>query len=179
MPSWQISSLQIWRLPLRHEDSSPPRRDWLTCSQPLLFLDAARPSRFRDLAQREGTPHKQPSSGKSRTIAANFRNPEHSALCARRWRHDVHIVLLRRIAAMTRAVLPSMSAQEEWLLRGPDRNFTHRATALPLDGHAADDDDEDRSTETMVPDDDDASLTNTPPDDENVRAASDIFLTDV
>ena len=92
----------------------------------------------------------------------------------------MHIVLLRRIAAMTRAVLPSMSAQEEWLLRGlADRNFTHRATPLPLDGHAADDDDEDRGTETMVPDDDDASLTNTPPDDENDRAASDISLTDV
>ena len=35
-----------------------------------------------------------------------------------RWKHDVQIAVLRREAAMTRAVLPNTSAREQWLLSG-------------------------------------------------------------
>ena len=36
----------------------------------------------------------------------------------RRWMHEIQIVLLRRRAAMARAVLPSPSARAEWLFAG-------------------------------------------------------------
>ena len=53
----------------------------------------------------------------------------------RRWKHEIQIALLRRRAAMTRAVLPNPSARAEWLLSGIiDRALHHWGYVLPLDG---------------------------------------------
>ena len=56
-----------------------------------------------------------------------------------RWTHEVQIALLRRMAAMTRAVLPLTSATNHW------------ARAPLLDG--SEDEDTDTGTDTTVPDD--------------------------
>ena len=50
----------------------------------------------------------------------------------RRWIHEIQIALLRRRAAMTRAVLPNLSARAEWLLAGIiDRAFITGVTSPP------------------------------------------------
>ena len=60
-------------------------------------------------------------------------------------------------SAMPRAVLPYVAVQEGCLHSGvADWNFHHWARASPLDGHAADDRDEDRGTENKGPEDDDS-----------------------
>ena len=41
-----------------------------------------------------------------------------SAQLLRRWKYEVQINIMRRRAAMSRAVLPEMSARDAWLLRG-------------------------------------------------------------
>ena len=51
----------------------------------------------------------------------------------RRWKHDIQVALLRRRAAMTRAVLPNLSARAEWLLAGIiDRARNTGVTSFPL-----------------------------------------------
>ena len=63
--------------------------------------------------------------------------------------------LLRRTAAMTRAVLPNTTAREQWLLAGPaDRTTDHWARTPPLDGGEVGDAD-DTGTDMTVPDDND------------------------
>ncbi len=71
-------------------------------------------------------------------LAAN-RSEQHadSASMLARWRHEVQIAILRRRAAMLRAVLPRPSARAEWLLTGfvqglPDS--AHRAPPIAADG---------------------------------------------
>ena len=82
-----------------------------------------------------------------------------------RWKLEVQIALLRRRAAVTRAVLPSTSAREQRLPPGlVDRTTNHWALTPPLDG--GEDEDTDASTDTTVLDDNDdiASFqVNTPP----------------
>ena len=77
-------------------------------------------------------------------------------------KNEIQIVLLRRRAAMTRAVLPNPSARAEWLLPGlTDRTLNHWARAPPLDGGDGNDD-ADTGTDSAIPDadeDDFASLT--------------------
>ena len=52
-----------------------------------------------------------------------------------RWKHEIQVSLLRRRAALTRAVLPNPSACAEWLLAGLiDRALNHWGHAPPLDG---------------------------------------------
>ena len=52
-----------------------------------------------------------------------------------RWKHEIQIALLRRRAAMTRAVLLNISARERWLLaRLMDRATSHCFRPPPLDG---------------------------------------------
>ena len=52
-----------------------------------------------------------------------------------RWKHEIQRALLRRRAAMTRAVLPKPQTQPEWLLAGlKDRALSHWVRAPPLDG---------------------------------------------
>ena len=41
------------------------------------------------------------------------------------WEHEIQMALLRRRAAMTRAVSPNMSAREQWLLAGLKDTATH------------------------------------------------------
>ena len=43
----------------------------------------------------------------------------------RRWKHEIQIALLRRTAAMTRAVLPNPPARAEWLLAGIIESAPH------------------------------------------------------
>ena len=52
----------------------------------------------------------------------------------KRWQHEVQIAILRRRAAMSRAVLPKATARELWLLTGhPDRDGLHGSRARPVD----------------------------------------------
>ena len=68
-----------------------------------------------------------------------------------RWKHEVQVALLRRRAAMTRAVLPNTSVKEQWLLAGViDRATSHGIRAPPLVGR--EDEDTDIGTYTAVPD---------------------------
>ena len=51
-----------------------------------------------------------------------------------RWRHEIQIALLRRRAAMTRAVLPRMAARDVWLLTGHSCSVPSSTRRLePLD----------------------------------------------
>ena len=71
-----------------------------------------------------------------------------------KWKHEIQIALLRRKAAMTRAVLPHTSARSKWHLAGLlDRVASHWIRARPLDG-GDDDEDADEETDTTVPGDD-------------------------
>ena len=57
-------------------------------------------------------------------MAASRNNQQGSAACLLgRWRHEIQISILRRRAAMHRAVLPRPSAYEQWLLSG-DADWT-------------------------------------------------------
>ena len=70
-----------------------------------------------------------------------------------RWKHEIQIALLWRRAAMTRAVLPNMSAGQQWLLAAVmDRAASHWVRAPPLVG--GDEEDADTGTDTTAPDDD-------------------------
>ena len=69
----------------------------------------------------DGRPH--PAVTRTLAIAAEMaatRSEQHAdgrSLQAR-WRHEIMIALLRRRAAMARAVLPRRNARETWLLTG-------------------------------------------------------------
>lgn len=57
-----------------------------------------------------------------------------------RWNHEIQIALLRRRAAMTRAVLPSASSRERWLVTGAvDGDGAGTSRAAPLDADACSD----------------------------------------
>ena len=69
----------------------------------------------------------------------------------RTWKHEIQIPLLRRRAAMTRAVLPNLSERAEWLLACViGRALQHWRYVPPLDGGIRD-----RDHATVAPDDDD------------------------
>eukprot|EP00973_Karenia_brevis_P052147 7245291-Karenia_brevis.AAC.1 len=56
-----------------------------------------------------------------------------------RWRHEIQIAILRRRAAMHRAVLPKLSAFEQWLLTGNanlEVGFWHRHEMLEEDNQS-------------------------------------------
>ena len=58
---------------------------------------------------------------------------------------------------MTRAVLPNISAREQWLLAGlKDRAACHWTRAPPLDG--GDDEDADTETDITAPDNDSTDI---------------------
>ena len=67
-------------------------------------------------------------------VSRNSQQSTAGALVAR-WKHEVQVAILRRRAAMTRAVLPRRAtAQELWLLTGvADRDDGDDARAPPLD----------------------------------------------
>ena len=77
----------------------------------------------------------------------------------RRWKHEIQIAFLRRMAARTRAVLPNPSARADWLLVGLiDTALSHWVRAPPLDGGDGGDD-ADTGTDTVILNEDDiASL---------------------
>ena len=68
-------------------------------------------------------------------LAATRSSQEVSAQALRaRWRHEIQIALLRRRAAMTRAVLPRMAARDVWLLTGHSCSVPSSTRRLePLD----------------------------------------------
>ena len=73
-----------------------------------------------------------------------------------RWKHEIQIALLRRRAAMTRAVLTNPSARAECRLAGiTARAVSHWVQAPPLDGGDGENN-ADTGTDTAIPD---ASLT--------------------
>ena len=83
------------------------------------------------------------------------------------WKHEIQTALLRRRAAMTRAVLPNPSARAKWLLAGLiDRALNHWGHVPPLGGGIGDNDHATSETDTAIPDDDDdhdiASLASQP-----------------
>jgi hypothetical protein len=52
-----------------------------------------------------------------------------------RWSHEIQIAILRRRAAMSRAVLPRLTARDVWLLAGQaERDGGGGARAPALDG---------------------------------------------
>ena len=69
----------------------------------------------------DGRPH--PAATRTLKYAADLaasRNNRHdtAASLLGRWRHEIQIAILRRRAAMYRAVLPKASEYEHWLLSG-------------------------------------------------------------
>ena len=95
-----------------------------------------------------GRPH--PAVSRTMRFAADLaanRSERHadSAAFLSRWRHEVQVALLRRRAAMMRAVMPQPSPQSDWLLTGfvqgpPDA--VHRAPLVEdgdCDAEAAED----------------------------------------
>ena len=85
----------------------------------------------------DGRPH--PAVTRALQFAAQFavtRN-NHQATAASlvaRWKHEVQIAILRRRAAMVRAVLPKPTAKQVWLLSGQvDRADGECERALPLE----------------------------------------------
>ena len=57
----------------------------------------------------------------------------------RRWKHEITVAIMRRRAAMSRAVLPGRSARAEWLLTGwSDEAATSTRRAPQLDEDADD-----------------------------------------
>ena len=74
----------------------------------------------------------------------------------RRWIHEIQIALLRRRAAITRAVLPNPSAGQSGSSPSIiDRALHHWDHVPPLDGGPGDHDHADSETATATPDDDD------------------------
>jgi hypothetical protein len=66
-------------------------------------------------------------------VSRNAQQATASSLVSR-WKHEAQVAILRRRAAMTRAVLPRVTAQELWLLSGPvDRADGDDARVPPLD----------------------------------------------
>ena len=62
-----------------------------------------------------------------------------AASLLRRWKHEIMVAILRRRAAMSRAVLPRHSEREEWLLTGhanAEAGSVPRAAGLDADGTA-------------------------------------------
>ena len=118
------------------------------------------------------TAHGRPHPAFTRTlqhaadIASNRKGQQMSAKSLqRRRKHEIQIALLRRRAAMTRAVLPNPSARAEWLFAGIiDRALHHWDHVLTLGGGNGDHDHADSETDTAMPDDDDdvASLASQP-----------------
>ena len=58
---------------------------------------------------------------------ATRRNPDQATAASllSRWRHEIQIAILRRRAAMCRAVLPRATVFEHWLLTGCDDRSAH------------------------------------------------------
>ena len=91
---------------------------------------------------------------------ASSRNGQHLSAKSlhRAWKHEIQIALLRRRAAMARAVLPNLSAWAEWLFAGIIDGALHHWGHVPaLDGGPGDHDLEDFETDTAIPDDDDGT----------------------
>ena len=85
----------------------------------------------------DGRPH--PAAVRTLCYAADIavtRNGQQASAGAlvTRWKHEIQIAILRRRAAMARAVLPRASALDLWLLTGQtDREASTEARAAPLD----------------------------------------------
>ena len=74
----------------------------------------------------------------------------------RRWKHEIQIALLRRRAAMARAVFPNPSARAEWIFADIiDRALHHWGHVPALDVGPGDHHLDDSETDTAKPDDDD------------------------
>ena len=86
-------------------------------------------------------------------IASSQNGQQMSAKSLQRgWKHELQIALLRRRAAMTRAVLPNPSARAEWLLAGIiDRALHHWGHVLLVDGGVGDHDHADSATDITIP----------------------------
>ena len=104
----------------------------------------------------DGRPH--PAVTRTLQFAAQIavtRNGQQTSAAALvgRWKHEIQIAILRRIAAMTRAVLPRSSAKQLWLLSGqPDRAEGEAERAVPLeeDMEACEVEDEEDSMEVEI-----------------------------
>ena len=56
----------------------------------------------------------------------------------RRWRHEITVAIMRRRAAMMRAVLPKMKEKDVWLLEGVSPNDSFEAQRQPCIEEEAD-----------------------------------------
>ena len=88
---------------------------------------------------------------------ASSRNGQHLSAKSlhRRWKHEIQVALLRRRAAVARAVLANPSARAEWLFASViDRALHYWGHVPALDGGPGDHDLDDFETDTATPDDD-------------------------
>ena len=119
---------------------------------------------YRPLGTADGRPHTAVTRTLQYADIASSRNGQQmlAKSLQRRWKHEIQIALLRRRAAMARAVLPNPSARAEWVPNGiSGRALHHWGHVPPLDGGPGDHDHADSETDTAMPEDDDdiASLT--------------------
>ena len=90
----------------------------------------------------DARPH--PASVRTLRYAAEVAASRHGGLegrpaMLRRWKHEITVAIMRRRAAMSRAVLPGRSARAEWLLTGwSDEAATSTRRAPQLDEDADD-----------------------------------------
>ena len=149
----------IFSLPLLSQDAAPP---WMCVWPPPMQQGLEETQRRRHLVANCPTAGKksQTCATRASTIDPLFgqRRGDHTAVtrtlqCAadiassrtgqqmsakslqRRWKHEVQIALLRRRAAMTRAVLPNPSARAEWffagIIDGALHHWGHVPPAIP------------------------------------------------
>ena len=85
----------------------------------------------------DGRPH--PAAIRTLRFAADIavtRNGQQATagMLVSRWKHEIQIAILRRRAAMTRAVLPRATTQQLWLMEGrADREGGNDSRMAPLD----------------------------------------------
>ena len=113
----------IFSPPLLSQDAAPP---WMYVSPPLKQLQPE-----ETMCRRYLVANSHAAETKFRNCAADIassRNGQQMSATSlqRGWKHEIQIALLRRSAAMTRAVLPNPSTRTEWLLAGIiDRALHH------------------------------------------------------
>ena len=152
----------VWPLPTLHRSEETLRK------QPLIVNYHITDHKYLIFVVRHPLPvfsFGQPTGGRTllsltavyATDIASSRNGQQMSAKSlqHRWKHEIQTALLRRRAAMTRAVFPKPSARAEWLFAGLiDRAVNHWARAHPLDGGDGDDD-ADTGRDTAIHDDDD------------------------
>ena len=92
----------------------------------------------------DGIPH--PAATRTLRYAAELVSSRHGGLpevpaILRRWKQDITVTIMRRLAVMARAVIPGPTAHADWLLTGVSSGMAtsaHRELPVDADGNADD-----------------------------------------